>query len=96
VSELAKLADALGEASAQLASWQPEDLAEAIVIIAVLPDLVRDLTYMWERMADHAEASRLLHSAVPAGLRDIAALSATQELEADAVLARFPGSAGWR
>jgi hypothetical protein len=95
MSTLRKLADDLSEASAALAAWQPETMSDALSVIPVLPDLTRDLTYMWERMADHLEDSRHVCEAVTGGVRDIAAYSATQELEADALLNQFPKAAGY-
>jgi hypothetical protein len=96
MSSLHKLADDLSEASGALAAWTPDSLAEALRLIGLLPDLTRDLTFMWERLAEHADASGYLHPAVTARLRDIAALSVTQEQEADAVLNRFPRAQNWR
>lgn len=91
-----KLAGDYGEAAGAVAAWQPEDMAEAVRISATLAVMTADTTYMWSRLADHAEASGYLHPSVASTIRLLARWSAEGEDDVGDHLARFPLAARWR
>ena len=90
MSDFAKLADDVSQACSALANWQPGDMVSALEIAPALPDLTRDIAYMWARLSQHARESGYLRAGIPDGIWQIAFFADSGAVEADSLMSKLP------